>query len=77
MLLAEFFNPILIEANVEPQGLARLDKFIRDLSVDLSNLDMDIDHNAFLKRMRKDIINGNYVESVSYTHLTLPTILRV
>ena len=68
MLLAEFFNPILIEANVEPQGLARLDKFIRDLSVDLSNLDMDINHNAFLKRMRKDIINGNYVEYALTTY---------
>ena len=68
MLLAEFFNPILIEANVEPQGLARLDKFIRDLSVDLSKLDMDINHNAFLKRMRKDIINGNYVEYALTTY---------
>jgi hypothetical protein len=59
---------IILEANVEPQGLARLDNFMRDLSVDLSNLDMDINHNAFLKRMRRDIINGNYVEYALTTY---------
>jgi hypothetical protein len=50
---------ILQEANVEPTGLKRLDKFIDDLYKDFNHLMQHLMHEAFLKRLRKDIINQN------------------
>ena len=50
---------ILQEANVEPQALKRLDQFLDDLYKDLDEMMQHWDHEGFLKRLRKDIINQN------------------
>ena len=48
----------LLEANVEPKGLDLLDKFIHEMGEDLEDSNPDIDHTAFLKRLKKDIVNN-------------------
>ena len=61
MLLEEI---LLVEANIEPKSLELLDEWIREAAEDLGETNPGINHTAFLKRMRKDIINANYLEYV-------------
>ena len=51
----------LLEANVEPKGLDLLDKFIHEMTDDLEETNPGINHTAFFKRLRKDIINNNRI----------------
>jgi hypothetical protein len=52
---------ILIEANVEPKGLDLLDKFIHEMGDDLEDTNPGTNHTAFLKRLKKDIVNNNRI----------------
>ena len=47
----------LLEANVEPKGLDLLDKFIHEMTDDLEETNPGINHTAFFKRLRKDIMS--------------------
>ena len=58
MIINDIF---LIEANIEPKGLELLDKWIHEMGEDLEDSNPEINHNAFLKRLRKDIINDNRI----------------
>ena len=49
---------IILEANVEPKSLDLLDKWIHEMGEDLEDSNPGINHTAFLKRLRKDIINN-------------------
>tara|TARA_B100000809_G_scaffold159087_1_gene156456 strand:- start:156 stop:1193 length:1038 start_codon:yes stop_codon:yes gene_type:complete len=55
MLVNDIF---LIEANVEPKALAWIDKYVKDLKPFLQDENPSINHDAFLKRLKKDIINN-------------------
>ena len=56
MIINDIF---LIEANVEPEGLASLEATLSQLGKDIKNSNPKINHSAFLKRLRKDIINND------------------
>jgi hypothetical protein len=58
MLINDIF---LIEANVEPEGLRLLDQWIHEQGEDLEDSNPSINHTAFLKRLKKDIINNNRI----------------
>ena len=58
MLVNDIF---LIEANVEPKALDLIDKFIHEIGEELEHSNPTINHNAFLKRLKKDIINNNRI----------------
>ena len=58
MLLKEI---LLLEANVEPEGLRLLDQWIHEQGEDLEDSNPSINHTAFLKRLKKDIINNNRI----------------
>ena len=68
MLLAEFFNPILTEADVfdpecpDPQAkgcTTVLDRWIHEMGEDIEDFNPYINHTAFLKRLKKDILKLN------------------
>jgi hypothetical protein len=52
---------IVQEANVEPKSLETLDKWINEMGEDLEYTNPDVDHTAFLKRLKKDIVNNNRI----------------
>lgn len=60
---------IMFEANVEPKALAWIDKYIKDTNAFLQQENGGINHNAFLKRLRKDIINN---EPIMYPEVSTP-----
>ena len=59
----------LLEANVEPKGLDLLDKWIHEMGEDLEDSNPSINHTAFLKRLRKDIINN---KPIMYPEVSTP-----
>ena len=66
MILKEI---LLVEANVEPEGLRLLDQWIHEMGEDLENSNPGINHTAFLKRLRKDIINN---KTIGYPEVSTP-----
>jgi len=48
----------LLEANIEPKSLELLDQWIHEMGEDIEDSNPSINHTAFLKRMKKDIINN-------------------
>mgnify|MGYP000038230473 FL=1 len=46
----------LLEANVEPKSLELLDQWIHEMGEDIEDSNPSINHTAFLKRMKKDLI---------------------
>jgi len=63
---------ILEEANVEPLGQKRLDQFIDNLYYEFRRIMQHMDPEAFLKRLRKDIINQNLGLDFDYMALYEP-----
>jgi hypothetical protein len=60
---------IIFEANVEPEALAWIDKYIKERKTFLQQENGGIKHDAFLKRLRKDIINN---EPIMYPEVSTP-----
>ena len=60
---------IILEANVEPKSLDLLDKWIHEMGEDLEDSNPGINHTAFLKRLRKDIINN---KPIMYPEVSTP-----
>jgi hypothetical protein len=60
---------IILEANVEPKSLDLLDKWIHEIGEDLEDSNPGINHTAFLKRLRKDIINN---KPIMYPEVSTP-----
>ena len=54
MLLKEI---LLLEANVEPEGLKYIDDWIKRIKGSLEKGNPEFNHDSFIKRLRKDIIN--------------------
>ena len=54
MLLKEI---LLVEANVEPEGLKYIDDWIKRIKGSLEKGNPEFNHDSFIKRLRKDIIN--------------------
>jgi hypothetical protein len=52
---------IIFEANVEPEALAWIDNYVKELKPFLQDENPDINHDAFLKRLRLDIINNKEI----------------
>ena len=59
----------LLEANIEPKSLELLDQWIHEMGEDLEYSNSGINHIAFLKRMRKDIINN---KPIMYPEVSTP-----
>lgn len=62
MLLKEI---LLLELNIEPNGLKRLDQWIEDLELDFSHLMPKVNHDKFLNRLKKDIVNDQLGMGIS------------
>ena len=62
MLLKEI---LLLELNIEPNGLKRLDQWIEDLEIDFSHLMPKVNHDKFLNRLKKDIVNDQLGMGIS------------
>ena len=54
MLLKEI---LLVEANVEPEGLEFIDDWIEEIKGLIQDDNIGINHDPFMKKLRKDIIN--------------------
>ena len=62
MLLKEI---LLLELNIEPNGLKRLDQWIEDLEIDFSHIMPNVNHDKFLNRLKKDIVNDQLGMGIS------------
>ena len=56
MLLKEI---LLVEANVEPEGLEFIDDWIEEIKGLIQDDNIGINHDPFMKKLRKDIINDS------------------
>jgi hypothetical protein len=54
MILKEI---LLVEANVEPEGLEYIDDWIDEIKGLIQDDNIGINHDPFMKKLRKDIIN--------------------